>query len=74
MKNKLTKILSSILVLAMLLSVFAMTVVAVAESEGGEGEDEEDATGGVTAVYNRNFSEGWDYGNGIYAVPRSQKI
>ena len=68
--------MSSILVLAMLLSVFAMTVVAAAESEGGEGEgeDEEDATGGVTAVYNRNFSEGWDYGNGIYAVPRSQRI
>ena len=74
MKNKLTRILSSILVLAMLLSVFAMTVLASDSTGGEETEGEEEEEGGVTVLYNRDYEEGWNYGNGLAAYPRSQRF
>ncbi|MBQ9084745.1 MAG: heparinase II/III family protein [Clostridia bacterium] len=59
MKNKLTRLISLILMLATLVSCFA--VFASAETEGGEGETEKKPV----VVYNRDFGDGWEVYNGL---------
>ncbi len=55
MKRNITKIISLILVLSLLLAVF--TVLPTAEgAEAGEN---------VKVIYNRTYEEGWDYNNGF---------
>jgi len=61
MKNNLFRIISSILILAFLVSCFA--IYATAEEGGSEGEEEEDD--GIEIVYYRNYEEGWGYENGL---------
>lgn len=57
--KKRNRILSFILVLALLLSSFAVLSYA---AEGDEGEEE---TTGTKIFLNRKYDEGWDYKNGI---------
>ena len=58
MKNKLIRIISSLLILTFLIS--AMSVFAFAsEDSAGEGESK------ANVLVNRTFDEGWDYGNGF---------
>ena len=57
--KKRNRILSFILVLALLLSSFAVLSYA-AEGDSGEGTE-----GGVKVFLNRKYDEGWDYDNGL---------
>lgn len=57
--KKRNRILSFILVLALLLSSFAVLSYA-AEGDAGEGTE-----GGVKVFLNRKYDEGWDYDNGL---------
>ncbi len=60
MKNKLNKIISSLLILAFLISAF--TVFAFAN----EGEDSADLTDeNIEVLLNRSFDEGWEFDNGL---------
>ena len=58
MKNKLTKLISSVLILAFLVSCFTVFVFA---DNGAEAQAED----GVTLLINRTFDEGWNYANGF---------
>lgn len=58
MKDKFIKIISSLLLIAFLVS--CLSVFAFAE----ESEEEEEALGG-TLIINRNFDEGWPHSNGF---------
>ncbi len=58
MKNKLTKLISSILLVAFLVSAFA--IFASAEPALIEEEEAE-----LSLLLHRTFSEGWDYTNGL---------
>ena len=80
MKKKFSKIISLLLVLASLISLF--TVFAYAESEpaqisdtetgGGSGSEEGSGTSvdlsAIELIYKRDFEEGWDYNNGFGAI------
>ena len=70
MKNKFTRIISFLLMLSLLFSVLATAALA---ADGAEGETEEEDDG-ITVIYNRNYEEGWDYGVGVYAIPRAQRF
>lgn len=59
MKNKFRKLISSILIIAFLVSAFSLLVSA--ETVTGEAVD----TSEVELLINRNFDEGWDYTNGF---------
>ena len=61
MKNKLIKLISSLLVAALLVSM--TTVFAFAAEDDGTAND-----GGVTVLLNRTFEEGWEYSNGLGAI------
>lgn len=70
MKRKMIRFVSGILLLALLLSVFAMTVMAAEDDETGEVTDptEEEPAEHVdapTLLLYRDFGEGWDYKNGF---------
>lgn len=60
MKRKITKLISSLLVIASLVSV--LTVFASAD--GGASDDSVDLSE-VELLINRTFDEGWDYTNGL---------
>ena len=62
------KILSLILMAALLLSVFSVFSFAAAEGE----EEESDST--LQVILNRTFDEGWEINNGINYQPKSQEI
>jgi len=62
MKNKLLRLISSLLILAVLISCFA--IYAFAEEGGDEGETEEEGDG-IEVVYFRDYEEGWGYENGF---------
>ncbi len=66
MKIKLKRILALILVLASLVSSFA--IFASADSDGESATDEEVKTGDIEILYNRNYEEGWDFDNGFNTV------
>ena len=72
MKNKLIRIISSVLVLAFLLSSFAVLSFAddTAAPEGSEETTNED----VTLLINRTFDEGWVATNGFTSGIKSQKF
>ncbi len=63
MKSKFLRILSAILILASLVSMFAIFAAAETSTEG-EGEEEEQAPR-VELLYNRSYDEGWDIKNGL---------
>ena len=64
MKNKFIRLISSILVLAFLLSCFA--VLSFADDSAAAPEDgAEDTNEDVTLLINRTFDEGWNYDNGL---------
>ncbi len=71
MKNKFNKIISSLLILAFLASVFTVFSFADGtETEGGAGfEDKEE----LTVVVNREYDEGWDALNGFSANLKDNK-
>ena len=60
MKNKFIRIISALLVLASLLSCFAVFSFA-AEGSGETEETESD----IHVVFNRDFDDGWDVNNGV---------
>ena len=59
MKTKFYKLISALLVLSFLVSMF--TVFSFADETSGEGNS------GYTLVYNRSYEDGWDYLNGFYS-------
>ena len=65
MKKRFSKIISTILILASLVSV--LTVFAYAEEDAAPGPFDEPAAdvASIELMYNRNFDEGWDYTNGL---------
>ena len=63
MKSKLTKLLSLILMLAILVSSLAIFASAETDAEG-EGDEETDNQLDPIVVYNRDFADGWDVNNG----------
>ncbi len=60
MKNKFSKIISSLLIVAFLIS--SLSVFAFASEDLAEGETD---TSNLLVLYNRNFEEGWDIDNGM---------
>jgi hypothetical protein len=67
MKTKLSKIISSLLVLSFLLSMF--TVFSFAEEDTGDSSTStEESKDNLKTFINRGFEEGWDYNNGFNAV------
>ena len=64
MKNRFSKIVSSMLILAFLVSVFAVFSFA-AETDGNAGTGAQDD---ITVVVNREYDEGWDALNGFNAA------
>ncbi len=61
MKNKLSKILSSLLIISFLMSAFAVFAFA----EDSEEDSDEGKSEYFKLLYNRDFEEGWDYNNGF---------
>lgn len=63
MKNKFTKLVSSVLVIALLISAFAVLVSAngTETADDSSSADKKD----VTLLINRTFDEGWDATNGF---------
>ena len=57
----------------MLSLLFSVLATAALAADGAEGETEEEDDG-ITVIYNRNYEEGWDYGVGVYAIPRAQRF
>ncbi len=75
MKSKFLRVISIILVLSSLLSMFAVFAAAETSAPGetdGDGEDEEEAL--VEVMYNRTFSEGWSIKNGMNLYERGSKF
>ena len=69
MKTKFSKILSSLLILSFLISMFS--VFSFAEnSEGGDEEGEND----YTLFVHRTYDEGWGPANGMSIVYKGNKI
>ncbi len=62
MKNKLTKILSSLLIFSFLMTAFSVFSFA----ENTEDGEQEENTDNLSVLYNREYEEGWDYNNGLY--------
>ena len=69
MKNRFSKIVSSMLILAFLVSVFAVFSFA-AETDGNAGTGAQDD---ITVVVNREYDEGWDALNGFNANLKDNK-
>ena len=65
MRNKFLRLLSLILVISSLISMFAIFANAESNTED-ETEDEEEKE--ITIVYNRHFGEGWGVPNGMDMV------
>ncbi len=64
MKKRFNKIISLILVLASLLSLFTVFTYAEGESDSGnEPAEEVNPLQAADLLFNRNFSEGWEYNN-----------
>ena len=61
MKNKFNRILSLVLVIASLVSSFAIFASADDDAPAGN----VGKTGELEILYNRNYQEGWDYDNGF---------
>ena len=67
MKSKFLRILSLILVMSSLLSMFA--IFANAEEAGStEDETEDTEEERITVLYNRTYDEGWEVKNGMTLV------
>ena len=65
--NPCLRIVAMILMLATLLSLFAVFAAAEDSSANGDnttGEGDSN-TSGITVLYNRGYEEGWDFGNGL---------
>ena len=70
MNKRFTKIISAILILASLLSVFSVAVLAADDTAAVTDEPATDTPvdlSQIDLVFNRNFEEGWDYNNGFSA-------
>ena len=61
MKNKFNRILSLILVIASLVSSFAIFVSADDDANA----ENVGKTGEIELLYNRDYEEGWDFDNGF---------
>ena len=75
MKKKFNRIISAILFLASLISIFSVFTYAVepiADVQTQDETTEEDTPtvdlSQIELIYNRNFEEGWDYNNGFSKV------
>ena len=66
MKNKFTKIISALLIVTLLVSIFSIFAFA----------DENESSGSTELVYmlNRTFDEGWDVDNGLKVTANSNKF
>ena len=62
MKNKMMRLIATILILASMVSMFA--IFASAETSGDETTEEEEYIPELEVLYNRTFDEGWDHKNG----------
>ena len=69
MKNKITKIISTILIVTLLASLFSVFALADESTEGGS-----TSSGDLVFMLNRTFDEGWDETNGLKIVNNSNKI
>lgn len=74
MKNKLSKILSSLLILSFLISALAVFASAGASTVSSEITEGEERSEYFKVFYNRNYEEGWDYNNGFTVVPAKNNI
>ena len=72
MKKRFNRIISAILVLASLLSLFAVFAAAddtvVTDAQNDETAEEPVDVSQLEIVYNRNFEEGWEYNNGFSKI------
>ena len=59
--RKLTKVLSFLLLLSLLFSVFTVLPLAASTEKSTDTEEDSD----VNVIYNRTFDEGWNYDNGF---------
>ena len=72
MKNKFTKLISSVLVLAFLLSSF---VVFASANEGENTEAKQPVdTSDLSVLVNRTFEEGWEFTNGFSGAVGNNKF
>lgn len=62
MKNKMMRLIATILILASMVSMFAIFAAAETSTEGSE--EEEEYIPELQVLYNRTFDEGWDHKNG----------
>ena len=72
MKNKFIRLISSILVLAFLLSCFA--VLSFADDSAAPEDGAEDTNEDVTLLINRTFDEGWNALNGFTSGIKTQSF
>lgn len=72
MNKKITKIISAVLTVALLLSCF--TVFSFADTSAESGSTQAQALDDVTVLVNRTFSEGWDYSNGFIDKMGNHKV
>ncbi len=76
MKSKFSKILSLLLVISLLLSMFTVFVSAdevsndTTSNNGQQEEDTDDAMRDFVLYYNRTYDEGWDVKNGLTITDR----
>lgn len=68
MKNKITKIISSVLIVTLLVSVFSVFAFADESAGGSSGSTD------IVHMLNRNFDEGWDVDNGLKLTANGNKI
>ncbi len=68
MKNKLTKIISTILIVTFLVSTFSIFAFANDSSSGSEESTE------LVYMLNRTFDEGWDVDNGLKVTSNDNKF
>ena len=65
MKKRFNKIISLILVLASLFSLFTVFAYADGTASQDESEEQTNPLESIDLIFNRNFSEGWEYNNGF---------
>ena len=68
MKNKFTKIISTILIVTLLVSMCSIFAFADESDGGAVGSNE------LVHMLNRNFGEGWDVDNGLKVTANSNKF
>ena len=70
MKNRIYKLISSLLILAFIVSCMSIFAYADTAAEASDSVTEED----ITLLVNRTYDEGWNYANGFSTVGCLLKI